>query len=250
MSAVVPIESGGLPVVQTDNAAIMAVIARAASDPQTDVDKLERLMAMYERMESKKAETAFNEAMSECQRAIGRVATDRTNSQTRSDYATYAALDRVVRPVYTDNGFSLSFDTGRDAPPDMVRVLCYVAHRLGYTRTYQVDMPADGKGAKGGDVMTKTHAAGSAMQYGMRYLLKLIFNIAIGKDDDGNGASEAKPRITEKQAADLEALIQDVGADRKRFMEFLRLKYKADSIENLAACVYSEVVQAVEAKRK
>src|SRR5690606_15862485 len=50
-------------------------------------------------------------------------------------------------------------------------------------------MPADGKGAKGGDVMTKTHAAGSAMSYGQRYLLKLIFNVAIGEnDDDGNSA--------------------------------------------------------------
>jgi len=250
MSAVVPIESGGLPVAQADNAAIMAVIARAASDPQVDVDKLERLMAMHERMKAKQDEATFNGAMNEAQRQIGRIATDSDNAQTKSKYASYAALDRVVRPIYTDAGFSLSFDTGRDASPDSVLVLCYVSHKAGHTRTYSVPMPADGKGAKGGDVMTKTHATGAAMQYGMRYLLKLIFNIAIGKDDDGNGASEAKPRITEKQAADLEALIQDVGADRKRFMEFLRLKYKADSIENLAACVYSEVVQAVEAKRK
>jgi hypothetical protein len=50
-------------------------------------------------------------------------------------------------------------------------------------------MPADGKGAKGGDVMTRTHAAGSAFSYGQRYLLKLIFNIATGEDDDGNAAS-------------------------------------------------------------
>ena len=50
-------------------------------------------------------------------------------------------------------------------------------------------MPSDGKGAKGGDVMTKTHATGAAMSYGMRYLLKFIFNVAVGEDDtDGNGA--------------------------------------------------------------
>jgi ribosomal protein L37AE/L43A len=51
-------------------------------------------------------------------------------------------------------------------------------------------MPADGKGAKGNDVMTKTHAAGAAGSYGARYLLKGIFNVAIGEnDDDGNGAT-------------------------------------------------------------
>ena len=30
----------------------------------------------------------------------------------------------------------------------------------------------------------KTHAVGAGMSYGMRYLLKMIFNIAIGEDDD------------------------------------------------------------------
>jgi len=175
-------------------ASMLAIIAKAASDPNTDIDKLERLMAMKERMDAKAAETAFNDAMNQAQSQTRRVQADRTNSQTRSMYATYAALDRALRPIYTECGFSLSFDTG-DAPTDMVRVMCYVSHKDGHTRTYKVDMPADGKGAKGGDVMTKTHAAGSAMSYGSRYLLKLIFNVAIGEDDDdGNGASEPPDR--------------------------------------------------------
>jgi hypothetical protein len=44
-------------------------------------------------------------------------------------------------------------------------------------------MPADGKGAQGGDVMTKTFATGAGMSYGARYLLKFIWNIAVGEDD-------------------------------------------------------------------
>ena len=58
-------------------------------------------------------------------------------------------------------------------------------------------MPADGKGAKGGDVMTKTHATGSAMTYGQRYLVKMIFNIAVGADDDGRAAG-AQPTIASR----------------------------------------------------
>lgn len=34
-------------------------------------------------------------------------------------------------------------------------------------------------------MMTKTHATGAAMSYGMRYLLKMIFNAAIGEADTG-----------------------------------------------------------------
>ena len=171
---------------------MLAMIERAARDPSVDIDKMERLMQMKERADAKVAETAFNDAMNRAQSQTHRIKADKTNSQTRSEYATYAALDRALRPIYTECGFSLSFDTG-DAPPETVRVLCYVSHNAGFTRTYRVDMPADGKGAKGGDVMTKTHAAGSAMSYGSRYLLKLIFNVAIGEDDDdGNSASNTK----------------------------------------------------------
>lgn len=177
---------------ETGAVSMMQMIARAAADPACDMDKMERLMAMHERMSAKQAEQAFNEAMSHAQAGMGRVSADAVNPQTRSAYASYGKLDSKLRPIYTKAGFALSFGTGQDAPEGYVRVVCHVSHSGGHTRVYSCDMPADGKGAKGNDVMTKTHAAGSAMSYGQRYLLKLIFNVAIGEeDDDGNGASEA-----------------------------------------------------------
>jgi len=153
------------------------------------IDVIERLSALQEKEWQRDAEVQFNLAMNSAQAEIVRVAPDLTNPQTHSKYASYPALDRKIRPVYIRHGFSLSFNTADAGVPEMVRVICYVAHKGGHTRTYQCDMPSDGKGARGNDVMTKTHAAGSAMQYGMRYLLKLIFNIAVGVDDDGNAAS-------------------------------------------------------------
>lgn len=154
------------------------------------IDVIERLAALREKELSRDAEVQFNHAMNLAQAELGRIAPDLANPQTHSKYASYAAIDRALRPIYAKHGFSLSFDTG-DAPhADMVRAVCYVSHRAGHTRTYHVDMPADGKGAKGGDVMTKTHATGAAMSYGMRYLLKYIFNVAIGEEDaDGNATA-------------------------------------------------------------
>lgn len=174
---------------------ILSVISRAASDPNVDIEKLERLMAMKERMDAKEAETAFNGAMARVQSAMRRIVADKTNSQTRSNYASYGQLDRELRPLYTGEGLSLSFDT-EPAPDGMVGMICYVSHEAGHTRTYRAAVPSDGKGAKGNDVMTKTHAFGSGTAYGMRYLLKMIFNVAIGidlDDDDGNGASDPIP---------------------------------------------------------
>ncbi len=179
-------EPTALAEVPTRSASLMEVISRAAADPNTDVDKLERLLGMYERISAQQAETAFNEAMNDAQAELGPIAADANNPQTKSKYASYPKLDKAVRPVYSKHGFSLSFGTAEGAQTDYVRVTCLVSHRMGHSRAYHVDMPADGKGAKGGDVMTKTHAVGAAMSYGQRYLLKLIFNIAVGDDDDGN----------------------------------------------------------------
>jgi len=172
-----------------ESATILQVIQRAATDPSFDVEKMERLLAMKERMDAKAAEIEFNDALSRVQARMGRIEADATNNQTRSSYATYGKLDKVLRPIYTAEGFSLSFGT-EDAPEGMVGMICFVSHRAGHTRQYRAHVPSDGKGAKGGDVMTKTHAFGSGTSYGMRYLLKMIFNVAIGEeDDDGNAAS-------------------------------------------------------------
>lgn len=172
----------------------LSLFERMASDPNASVEKIERLMALWERNEARKAETAFNAEMSDAQAEMRPVSADATNPQTRSKYASYEALDLALRPIYTKHGFGLSFDTGDSPLEDHVRVLCYASQRAGHSRTYHIDMPADGKGAKGGDVMTKTHAVGSGVSYGMRYLLKMIFNVAVGEDDDdGNRAGRNKP---------------------------------------------------------
>lgn len=163
---------------------------RLAIDKGAPIETIERLVALQEKMIARQAETEFNLAMNKAQAELGRVATDLANTETHSRYASYAALDRKIRPVYAKHGFSLSFDTADPVLPETVRVLCYVSHSSGHSRTYRIDMPSDGKGPKGGAVMSKTHATSAAMSYGSRYLLKAIFNVAVGEDDnDGNGSN-------------------------------------------------------------
>lgn len=161
-------------------------LLQVALSKDAAIDVIERLAALQKEFMLMDAEKEFNLALNECQKEIERVAPNAQNPQTQSKYATYAALDAAIRPVYAKYGFSLSFGTEECPKPETIRVICYCSKGM-HTRRYMVDMPADGKGAKGGDVMTKTHATGAAMSYGMRYLLKCIFNVAIGEHDtDGN----------------------------------------------------------------
>lgn len=203
----------------------VSMFERLAANPSVDVDKLERMMAMKERAELRVAEGFFNTAMSAAQKAMRPIAADATNPQTRSKYATYAALDSKLRPIYTEHGFGMSFDEGDCPRPEWKRVLAYVTHSGGFARTYHIDMPADGKGAKGGDVMTLTHAVGAAMSYGMRYLLKMIWNVAVGEDDrDGNDPAERHETPT---PAGFESWWTDMCATADTGMPALEAAWKA-----------------------
>ena len=204
---------------QNDTAAVMSLITRAASDPTVDIDKLERLMQLHQTMGAQQAEANFNAAMSRAQSEMAPISADATNPQTASQYATYAKLDRVLRPIYTGHGFALSFDSGDGAPEGHIRIIAHVSHSAGHTRKYKLDMPTDGKGIKGNSMMTQTHAMGSGVTYGQRYLLKMIFNVAIGTDDnDGNAQVSDVARAWAdkiescKTMAELTVVATDLGA--------------------------------------
>lgn len=229
----------------SESAAILQIIERAARDPAVDLGRLERLMAMRERAEARAAETAFASAMKAAQAEMGRVAADAVNPQTRSKYATYAALDRALRPIYTAHGFSLSFDEAESPKPEHIRVLCYVSHDGGHTRTYRKDMPADGKGPKGGDVMTKTHAAGAAASYGMRYLLKGIFNVAVGEDDrDGNTVKAKGDAVSEDQVMALREMIEATSTDIGRFCRHMGI----DGLSDLPVAKFASAMALLKQK--
>lgn len=151
------------------------------------VEQLQILQEMYFKDMARKAEVEFNLAMNAVQREITRVNPDAYNSQTKSKWATYPALDKMLRPIYTKRGFSLSFDSG-ESPADTVIAYCYVSHSAGHTRKYQSPpVPLPVTGAQGKAVMTSTHGTGAAMSYAKRYLLAYIFNIPVGDEDtDGN----------------------------------------------------------------
>lgn len=173
----------------SDSGALMAAVARAASDPTVDVNKMERMWAMLERAEDRRAGQEFAEAMARAQSEMPLVAKDRHNTQTNSDYATLDAINAAIVPIYTRHGLSMTFDTADSPLADHVRVVCRVKHRGGHTETYTHDNPLDMTGIGGKVNKTATHGRGSAITYARRYLTLLIFNLRTGYDDDGNASA-------------------------------------------------------------
>ena len=172
-------------------------LLQVALSKDAAIDVIEKLAALQREERAYNALIDFNDALNRVQDKIKQVAPDLNNPQTSSKYASYEAIDRVIRPIYSREGFSLSF-THADCPKaDHVRVIARLALRA-HIEHYQIDMPIPIKGPKGNDVMTATHATAAGDSYAKRYLVKDIFNIAIGEgDNDGNGTVDGSWLISQ-----------------------------------------------------
>jgi hypothetical protein len=173
---------------------LLAAIAAAATSPDIDTSKVEHLVKLHREMETQAAERAFNDALAAAQAEMQPITANETNQHANNHrYATYAQLDRAIRPIYSRHGLAVTYTTGERSTGDSVEVVAYVLGH-GHGRRYVLLVPADGKGARGGDVMSRTHATASAISYGMRYLAVMIFNLSIDRDDDGNNAAGQRPK--------------------------------------------------------
>lgn len=218
----------------------MMGLLQIAIEKESAIDVIERLRAMQIEDRTYHAEVAFNEAMHRCQDkmkpVIARVQGD------KGKYADYEAVDAEIRPIYTADGFSLSFSE-KDCPiPEYIRLICYVSHVQGHTRTYQKDWPIVTKGPKGNDVMTPTHAHGAADSYAKRYMVKDIFNVVVGREDNDGGGG---PQIEAQDFIALADSITNASNDDE-----LGKVYRAAAAEALRIGDKQAIVSFMEKKAK
>lgn len=232
----------------SETGAVLQIIERAARDPSVDIGKMRELLAMRNEIMAFEAKRDFQMAMTAAQIEMRPVLVNATNDQTKSKYVTFEALDGAIRPIYTRHGFALSFGTDSSPLADHIRITCQISHIGGHAENRHIDMPCDGKGAKGGDVMTKTHAVGAATSYGRRYLEAMIFNLTITKDDDGNRASvgEMTMTITADQFRELQDLLEESGSKEADMLAYI----KAASVEEMTLAQYAKAKSAMVHKIK
>lgn len=209
------------PVVAKSNS-MLSMIEQLMLNPDVSIERFNQAFEFYKKVEADAARKEFSADLIAAQAEMEPVRKDAHNPQTKSRYATFDALDRAIRPIYTKYGFAPTYHIEPSDKPEHIQVVLVLIHRSGHERHYSADMPADGKGAKGGDVMTKTHAFGSAFSYGKRYTLGGAFNVVTTeRDDDGNSAGSADDAstITEAQQAELSKLIEETGSNLQKFLE-------------------------------
>ena len=231
----------------SESTAIFHIIERAARDPNVDLDKMERLMAMRERELSRVAQLEFNKAMAAAQAEMKPVARDADNEQTRSRYARYETISEAIQPVIAKHGFSMTFSEGDPAKDNHIRIVCDVMHNAGHTKQYYADVPFDNVGMKGNANKTNTHAYGSTKSYGRRYLKLDIFDIAVKDEDDDGKTAEAPVRetISQDQLATIRSLIEETGSDIQKFCALGKIQ----ALPDMLASDFDAAVKMLEQKK-
>lgn len=200
---------------------------RLALSSDVDVDKLQKLIDMQERILDRNAKAAFDAAFAEMQAEIPVII-----ERGHTDKASYAPLEDVIeplRPILQKHGFSLSHQSEWPAA-GVVKIIGILTHKQGHEKRSEFLTQADT-----GPGRNAVQALGSAMTYGRRYTTADLLMIVTrkGVDDDGEKAgrktSKEAPAGYEVWLEDLETVAEEGEAalkavwekSRKDFREYL-----------------------------
>ncbi len=184
LSPVVAEPSGG-----GEHVALM--FERLARDPGVDVEKLERLIAMQERIMRHTAKAQFDAAFAEMQGEIPEISEKgqiTVEGKVRSHYATNEDIQREIKPVLQRHGFSIRFRNEWLDGGKLMKIVGILSHRSGHSEQDEFIAQADTSGSK-----NAIQALGSTRSYGQRYTTIALLNIASrGTDDDGATSEKFK----------------------------------------------------------
>ncbi len=186
-----------------DSTAIIQVIERAALNPDVDIDKMERLLQMQERVMDRQAMMAYSTAMAAMQTELPSI--EEHGQGNNGKYATLEDIVDTVRPILQKHGFAVSFRI--QTQERGIQVTGVLTHKDGHREETSMLLPADMSGNK-----NAVQAFGSSTSYGKRYVLSALLNITTrGQDDNGNAAGGVR-LVTPFQAGQIQRLISQCPA--------------------------------------
>lgn len=195
--------------VQGESSAIMSLIERAARDESVDIDKMERLFDMHERMTARHAKEAFHTALAEMQTELPEI-TKRGETRDKEknlmySYAKWEDINREIKPVLSRFGFGLSF---RIEPDQTGLKITAILSRCGHTEETSIIQSLDMGGAK----MNANQARGAATSYGKRYTAGALLNLISYDEQDTDAASSMSgDTLTEDQLKQIRDGMQQLG---------------------------------------
>jgi hypothetical protein len=224
-------------------------IINVSQNPDINVDKLERLFAMQERMMDRQAKLEFNDALARIQAKMprilgtGKIEHDKKNFTIK--YLKYDDIDNTLRPFLSAEGFSLVHD--KQEINNKLVVTTILKHRAGHQEEVSIPLPYDQTNA----AKNAVQAALSTFTYGKRANVIALFNIVMEGEDNNPQLSKAQ-KINEKQIQEITNLLQQIDdasngkSDVKSFLSFM----KVTSVEQIACSQFNNAINALKSKLK
>lgn len=230
---------------QTQSAMLMAAILQmSSSGSDVDLDRMERLWTMHERVEAKENEERFDQAMAAARGAVDRILPNQKNSHTKSEYADMDAINAKLVPALAQHGLHVSARPERPTKDGWVALTLTIKGH-GHKQESFIEGPADGAGSGGKANKTGIQAIGSSYTYLMRYAVRLAFNLAAAKDDDGNYGQQAEVMPTD-MVNHITDLLIETGTRLSAFLG----NYKVGSIPELTPDQANSGIRLLEHKRE
>jgi len=235
-ASLAPVEVQQLPPVTP-----MDLIASAQASG-ADIEKMQQLFDLKLRVDADNALREYNKAVAMFKTENTVIYKDSAVNYGNTSYK-HATLSNVVNKVTSllaKYGLNHSWATKQEN--DIIFVNCKLAHADGHSENVSLSAPPDKSGSK-----NSVQSIASTVTYLQRYTLMMILGLASGDPDTDGRTPNSAPvdTITESQCADLEALIEEVNADKKGFLSYL----KVGSLEELPKSQYAGAVKALEGKR-
>lgn len=243
-----PVEGTTLPAVPVwvESVASVTRLLEKAIDKGVDVAAMEKLVLLRERMEDRAAAQEFAEALAAFQGQTLSIHKSRTatiaSDKGKFSYK-YAALEDVakaVRPVLHGLGFSYSWDI--EAAERMLKVTCTLRHVNGHATTSSFTAPTESRAG-----MSEVQKFGSAASYAKRQTLIDVLGLTTCDEAQGDDIPPGGlDRISDSQAADLTAALEEIGTDPRRFLKV----YGVAKVEDLPKVNFAAACALIEEKRR
>jgi hypothetical protein len=218
---------------QQAQAPMMAFVDKICQMPDLPVEKMEKMLDMFERQQQKLAEQAFNASFAAAMAEMPMIPKSGKNNHTKKPYSKLEDLVAACRPVLSRHGLSLNWQTGRN--DTNIIVTAVVRHANGHKIETTQYAPPD-KGS-----MNDLQKGGSTETYLKRYTGFAILGLASGDevDDDGQAfAPKAPPApletLTREEAKEINNLVEKSGTDETAMLAH----YCVEAVELLPRKVF------------
>lgn len=196
---------------------LYAVVQKGVTSESVAV--VEKMAALYERMQEKESEKEFAAAFAALQGETPRVKAMRVvpnnDGTPRYVYAPFEEIMAQVSPILLKHGFTVSFSTDY-AEGRLIKNLT-LQHVGGHKQVTHFAVRI----GSGPPRANESQADGAASTYAKRFALCEALNIVIDKDYDARSEGAC---ITEQEAMNLHQRVKDTGSNEAAFLKFCHVQ--------------------------